>query len=138
MNRKHPDAKLTLREAYEKHYRKPSKTTCVTYEAQLKLWERFSGNPPVGKITNETMEDFRLAALEAGKTGNTVNSTRTCVRAILRRVGPAVTGNPRGLEIIPRIPHMEKTKVYRKPAYLIPEDDLNRVYIACRHAETPL
>lgn len=135
----HPDAKLTLREACKKHYDKEklTKSTVTTSRYRLDNWERFTDNPPVGKITGETLAEFREAASKSGLSPATINAVYRRVRAILRRLGPPVTGNPTGLSIIPSAPHMKLLRETIKHPYRIPPDDLSRFYTACRHAQRP-
>ena len=136
--KKHPDLKLTLREAYEKNYRKPkSPETRRLYNCQLKFWEKISDDPPIGKITTETFEDFKEAALALGYSPYTIATTRTLIRAILRRMGPAVTGNPLGLGILDKIPGLLPVRCPRKIKNMVCEDDLNSFYLNCNKAEVP-
>lgn len=139
MTNSHPDAGLTLTEAYEKHYDKSDLTpnTAGKYKHELRRWERLTENPPVGEITNETLAAFRQAALDDGLTPRTVNSTWSTIRSILRRLGPIFTGNPWGLGIIPSVPAMKLCKVVRKRPRRIDLDDLTEVYLACKYAQCP-
>jgi integrase len=135
-----PAARITLRQAFERHYDKTDlcKGRIGTYRRYLKLWERFTGDPVIGAVDNEIVATFRAAAIEAGYSGHTVNGCWRCFRAIFRRVGPPVTGNPFGLGIIDRIPAMKAVKVQWKPPRRLSLETLARFYVACRHAQYPM
>lgn len=135
----HPDAKLTLREAFDKHYDTTElrKSSVDTIEYLLRRWERFTRNPPVGKIDNATVADFREACIRHGHSPATVNGCWTWLRAIFRRLGPVTDGNPWAVEIIDRVPAMKTVKRGRRTPYRIPLEDISRAYVSCRHAQYP-
>jgi integrase len=137
-NGKPDPAKLTLRECFEAYYPKDelAKRSIEKARFDLKRWEKVTSNPPVGKIDEAVLEDFRKALL-ADHAAASVNGTRAQIRAILRRVGPAITGNPCGLGIIPRIPYMKPSKVIRGLPRRIDQEDLSRFYIACEQMQSP-
>ncbi|MFV0443871.1 MAG: tyrosine-type recombinase/integrase [Planctomycetaceae bacterium] len=135
----HPDATLTMREAFEKHYDKSelSEATINLYRFGFVVWEKLTSNPPVGSITNETMAAFRQAALDRGYSPASVNTNWQRYRAILRRCGPPYTGNPWGLSIIPVVPAMKHCREPQKRPRLVSLEDFSKTYVACRHAECP-
>lgn len=135
----HPDATLTLRETFEKHYDKTElrKATLVTYRAALVNWEKHTDNPPVNEVVNQTMDGFKKAAIEAGLKPASVNNYWRHIRAIFRRLAPAFTGNPTGLEIIERVPYMKLLKCPRKIPRRVSMDEFNRFYLACSVATIP-
>lgn len=136
-----PDAALTLREAFEKHYDKEdlSPSTLKLCRYVLNSWEAFvPENPPVSAITNETLTTFRDAAKAAGLGPVTINSYWRQLRSYLRRIGPPVTGNPAGLGIIERVPYMKPLKVTRGLPRRITQDELSLFYQACRVAGYPV
>lgn len=135
----HPDASLTLRQAFEKHYDKSdlAPASLKMHHFALKAWERLTDNPPVGEIDNAVVAAFRQAAVESGYVARTVNSFWGRLRAILRRLGPPVTGNPWGLEIIPRVPAMKPVRQTVARPKMVPLDDISRVYVAARNVESP-
>jgi len=63
-----PDLKLTLREAYGKHYdtSELSRDTKVTHDFSMRAWERLTRNLPIGEIDNTVVADFRAAMLAEG------------------------------------------------------------------------
>jgi integrase len=130
--------KMTLREAFDAFYPKDEITprTIDKMGNDLLRWERLTDNPPVGKITDEMLEDFRKAALAKHSSGS-VNGTRATFRAIFRRLGPAITGNPCGLGILDRIPYMKPSKVIRGLPRRVDQEDLSRWYIACEQMQAP-
>lgn len=136
----HPDSDLTLREAFEKHYDKSdlSPDGLRTIHDALLRWERFTDNPAVGNVNNETISEFRRAMLERPYAPSTVRSTWMRVRPIFRRLAPDAAGfNPLGLGVIERLPYMKPVKVVNRRPYRIPLDDLSAFYRACRFAEFP-
>jgi integrase len=131
--------KMTLREAFEAFYSKdelrPRSLAKARYD--LQRWERVGpGDPPIGKIDDESLETFRKAMLEKYAAQST-NGTRSVLRAIFRRLGPAITGNPCGLGILPRIPYMKPSKVIRGLPRRVDQEDLSRWYIACEQMQSP-
>lgn len=138
MTRKHPDANLTLRQAFDRHYDKSEvgPKAMIAYQAAFKAWARLTGDPPICEIDLETIAAFRTAALKEFAPA-TVRGYWTGIRAVLRRVGPAVTGNPRGLGIITLAPWMRPVRV----AYRIPKrvnlEDISRFYVACSAIQFP-
>ena len=73
--RKHPDAKLTLREAYEKHYdvTELAHSTVKWYRYVLNKWESVTDNPPIGEISNDTLAEFKKRCLDNGLGGMSIN-----------------------------------------------------------------
>jgi integrase len=130
---------LTLRQCYDQFYVKDdlSSASLFGYLATLKRWEELTSNPAVQDITDETLEAFKAVMLAAGVSPVTVNSKWRHIRALLRRVGPQVTGNPHGLQLIDRVPQMRKCRVPFKMPRIVTEDDLNRFYVACSIAKFP-
>ncbi|GAB4135583.1 MAG: hypothetical protein Tsb009_01960 [Planctomycetaceae bacterium] len=135
----HPDSKLRLRQAFEKHYdfSELKAGTIAHMNAALKYWATVTENPPVGEITDETMAKFRAGGEDYGIVNRTVNGYWRSIRAILRRLGPAFTGNPTGLGIIDRVPYMKPLKVSRKLPRRVSLDELSKFYIACNIARSP-
>jgi integrase len=142
-NGKKPDKraalKMTLRQAFEAFYPKDelSDRTIDLMHDCLARWERFvPANPPIAKITDDMLEEFRKAAL-VKLAPVSVNGSRRTFRAIFRRVGPPVTGNPTGLGILPRIPYMRPTREIRGLPRRVSQEDLSRFYIACGQIQSP-
>lgn len=128
-----PELQYTLRECFEKCYDKSgiSPGGLKHHRCMLNRWERFH-NPPIGEITSETLEWVRQQMLDAGLTPASVNTGRTSYRAILRRMGPQFTGNPRGLGVLPTIPWMRPCQVVRSRPKRVSLEDLSRFYLATR------
>ncbi len=137
-NGKPGSPKMTLREAFEAHYPKDelAERSVEKMRHDLKRWERATNNPPVDKIDEAVLEDFRRTLLTTNSPAS-VNGTRCAIRAVLRRIGPAITGNPCGLGIISRIPYMKPTKVIRGLPRRVDQEDLSRFYIGCEQMQSP-
>ena len=75
--------------------------------------------------------------IDAGFAPATINGLWYVLRCILRRIGPAVTGNPFGLSIITSIPAFRTVKESRGRPYRIPLADLSRTYLAASIATSP-
>ena len=131
---------MTLREAFEKFYPKDelAERTVAKMRYDLLRFERLTknGKMPISKITDEVLEDFRKALLEK-HTAPSANSTRTALRAIFRRLGPPITGNPTGLGIISKIPYMRPSKVVRGLPRRVSQEDLSMWYLACEQMQSP-
>lgn len=139
--KKHPDAKLTLKQAFEK-YKRPdladaSRLTLINYRNSIRRWEELSGNPPIGKIDNTLLAQLREQQIEAGVSPSTINTRWRCWKAILRRCGPPETGNPFGAGVLERVPAMRPVRQTHKLPRRLSMEDIAKVYIACRHAGWP-
>jgi len=94
--RKHPDAKLTLRQAFEKHYDQSELklNSKKQFQYVLNRWEELTDNPPIGDIDNEAVKRFKQKLLDRGLAGRTVNGHRNTIRTILNLLGPQGRGYP--------------------------------------------
>lgn len=134
----HPDARLTLRECFEKYYdtSELSPNTMGKMRYALNAWERLTDDLPVGLIDDSVAANFRTAALTE-LSGITVNATWNTLRSIFRFIGPRESGNPRGLCIIGTTPYMKPAKELRDVPRRLTMDELGRFYVACHNAEFP-
>lgn len=69
---------LTLRTAFEQYIlpEHTNKSTIQRYHDVLNRWELWTDNPPVGRITNQTLMQYREACLAAGNRPTTFNTHR--------------------------------------------------------------
>lgn len=90
---------MTLREAFDLHYDKSelASSTLKTYHCALLSWERYSDDPPIDQITNETVAAWRQKMLDTDYRPASINGFWRNLRAIFRRLGPQVTGCPHRL-----------------------------------------
>jgi hypothetical protein len=134
-----PDSRLTVTEAYERFYDKENLApkTMKAFGYYLRNWERLTGSPAIGDVTDETAEKFRAAMLAEGRVAMTVNSQWGAVRAVLRLMAHRFHGNPRGRGVIDNVAYMKHVPVIRKRPRRISMDDLNRAYIAAEYATHP-
>lgn len=138
-----PALEATLRQAFERYLlpelkARATRNTLRSYESCLRRWECHTSNPPLWQITSGCLLRFRDACQAAVLRPATINSTWVCVRAILRRVGPATDfHNPLGEGILDRVPHMkrlpEALPIPRRVAF----DEIDAVYAACELATWP-
>lgn len=137
--KKHPDRKLTVRQAYEKYKAadEVSRSTTRKYNYDLRRWEKLSGNPIIGEITNATLAEFRAAAIAAGLSPSSINTTWRTLKAILRRIARQETGNPWGEGIIEHVPQMRLVREVLSLPRRVSLNDLAAFYVACRHAQYP-
>jgi len=137
--KKHPDRKLTLRQAFEKHKAgdEVSNATKRKIRHDCNKWESMSGNPPIGEITTETLAEFRQKCIDSGLSPSSINSCWSTIKVILRRCAPQEFRNPWGQGIIDRVPQMRLLKVPTPIPRRVDMDDLAAFYVACRHAEFP-
>ncbi len=130
---------IRLRRAFEEfyHWKELGKRTQDTMRLAIGAWERFTEDPDIRQISNLTLEQFRTAALAGGLAPRTVNGYWTTLRSILRKMGPQEYGNPWGLGIIPRVPAMRLCQVPFKRPRRLSMEELDKIYIACRHMQLP-
>lgn len=116
--------------------------------------------PPVCQITDRMLNEFgewlmadettqRPDGLNVGGLGLSLGTAEKVwknIRAILRRIGPRESGNPRAAEIIDRVPAMDPLHELRGGASEddlsdgaadITDDQLDRLYWACEIATWP-
>jgi integrase len=136
----HPDAQLTLREAFSKHYETEhlARSSLKQIRYTLTAWERLTANPPVAEITAATIEQFKKATLEKDDVApRTYNSRWTNIRAILRRLAEPHDNNPHGLGIIERVPYVRPCRAPWKLPRRISQDDLERFYLGAKLMRNP-
>lgn len=138
----HEDSRLTLREAYEKHYvphleETATDRTSEEYRHCVNRWEKFTDNPPIGEIDNACAKAFQSACQRAELRPETINKTWTHLRTILRRLGPSETRNPLGLGILDHVPHVKALPTRRRIPRFVKQEELNRLYRACETADWP-
>jgi integrase len=131
--------RLTLRECFDQLYDKTEITarTIAEYGFVLKRWEELTDDPAVKEVDEETLDAFRQKLLDAKYAPATVNGCRTMLRAILRRMGPRETRNPRGLSVIDEVPWMRPCRVVRGQPRRVSQDDLSRWYLGTRVMTRP-
>lgn len=132
---------MTIRQAYELIYRpnlvQASPKTLQGYRTTVNSWERFTDDPPVAKITNRTLTQFRDAVLQAGLAPSTFNKEWRGIRAILRRLGPQEYRNPLGEGILANIPYVEALREDRDYPRIATEAELNSLYATCDEQTWP-
>lgn len=168
-----PRERLPLREAYVV-YKLPeldgrrASATIRNYRTALTHWERFCEvcastistraaiypatecTDDVYMLTDELLNNFAkwLREYKPGGGGLNVDSvgkTWKILRAVLRKVGPRETGNPRGMGLIPRVPVMDsigdlegyEDENVSEGATDITVEQLGALYEACSAAEWP-
>lgn len=131
---------LKLRQAFEEFLLRdtPKKSTRQAYYTAIEHWEQLLGNPSLRELHKKTAQDFRDRFLEAGGQPENIRKNWRHLKAILRRVGPADSGNPRGegiLSFIPwaKFPSNPETKIPR----IATDDELNALYEECGCATWP-
>lgn len=110
--------------------------TIAEYNSTISLWEDITGDPPLGKIGDETLRAFADAlARRCGRTGplspNTVRKHLRQLRAILRELGPRQNG--KGMELIESIPWCPMPKPRRQPPVAWVPEDIRRLAEAGAH-----
>jgi integrase len=132
-----PDAALTLRAAFDKHYERDrlSASTLQQFYITLRKWEALTDDPPVGSITNAILDRFKsdVLSVEANRPA-TFNSRWRNIRAILRRLA---SDTPNGVGVIGRTPYVRACRVPWRVPHRIDLDDLSRFYVAAQHAQHP-
>lgn len=149
----HEDAALTLREAWRRFHLSSDHSPRYVEDAEKALdhWERCSGNPSIGQITNQTMHEWKNAFMGTPLPARSSKSTRkpqkpsnaTCAKvlrtltAILATLGPPQHGNRYGRGIISRIPCARPPKVDEPDVVTATAEELSRIYDACAVAIWP-
>ena len=143
-------AAMTLTRFYSEHYKpqclfdaKPE--TCMVYEASLCRWKYFTGDPPLNKITSQTVATFRdclgklrgksPSDLEASP--NTVRSKMRCIQTLLDKTGPPGRRNRDALGLIQVVPWARAPKYKHTPRTTVTEQQLSDVYLAAVCMDLP-
>lgn len=136
----------SLREAFESYLlptiKRRSKSTIQQYYNSLGKWEEFgtdSGtiSTAVDMITDDMLADFSEWMDASGFAGSTFNKTWKRLRAILRKLGPPVAGNPQGIGLIERVPYVEQQEESARSKQIVTLEALDAVYRACDDAKWP-
>jgi integrase len=122
---------LTLRTAFENHYKSPDlkQRTVEAYRNILDHWEKHTENPPVSQITNVTLAQFKNRFLEFNAP-TTFNKARAHILAIMNRLGPPIKGNPAGLSLLDRFVYVGKAKEGDKIPRVASDDMISAIYQA--------
>lgn len=113
---RHDDCNPTLRDIWDRHMRAEyadADTTAAEYRTVLKLWDKRIGRLPVVEITDQHLKTFKEALLKT-RGPNTVRKLLRHLRAVIRRCGPRIDRNPRGLDLIERLPYVAMPAPDRK------------------------
>ncbi len=161
---------LTMRAAYGEYLRPTlgarSASTLGQYETAIGHWEAFcaeraittsNGAPEtlpsivpvdaVSQITDAMLSEFGrwlMADIPAGA-GCALSSTETYakkIRAILKKLGPRETGNPRGANVLAHVPAMDPVRDLAgddlgESSIDLSDDEIGRIYAACEIATWP-
>jgi integrase len=130
---------MTLRDCFEA-FILPDLTnaqTIANYRHNLNRWEKHTDNPPVARISNRTLADFRDRCLQVKLSPATFNGNRNVLRIILRRIGPAEYRNPLGEGLIPRVPFVKRLPEALPLPRIWTLDELGRMYDCCDVAQYP-
>lgn len=137
------EKRLTIRQAYERyllpdHERRRAAKTREGYRDSLRAWERYTDNPPIGAIKNATLAQFCEAYMAEGRAPASFNKIWRHLRAILRRLAPAETGNPLGEGIIAKVPYVEMLREESELPRVATADELNAMYEAAAGMQWPV
>jgi integrase len=141
MKRNHSerDAKLTLPEAFEKHYDQSElmPNTLEKYRDHLKKWVMHTGNPAIGSIEDVTFDRFKKALVDSGLAPASVNSAIKSIRAMLRRLGPRDARNPGARAILEHVPYTRRCRETHALPRRLTLDEMNAFYAACQIMTVP-
>lgn len=132
-----PDA-LTLRMAFIHFYLSPELKvrTVEAYANAFKHWEALTENPPLERIDNSTLQQFKNRFLALHSAG-TFNKVRRHLLALFNKLGPPMKGNPGGLGVLPVFLYVEKSRETEKLPRVAGPALLNAIYEACETATWP-
>ncbi len=142
-------AEMTLPQFYEEHYLPAclgdgQESTICLHRTLLRRWALLTRDPPLTKITNETMVFFRncLAKMRGMKPKSRIspNTVRTYLRNIetfLSKAGPPGRGNRDAFGFIAQVPWVRPPRpVFHAPRF-VSDQSLSRVYEAAARMELP-
>ncbi len=98
------------------------------------------GIDDVRKITDAMLDAWACEMRNAGLSADTINKTWRFLRAILRRIGPRESRNPKAVGLIDRVPAMEPVsgdEATDGQASIFSKSQLAALYQACDVAEWP-
>ncbi len=135
--------KLTLRKLYVEHYRPKIMAPDAgdAYRDQfvgtLRVWEVITGDPPLQKITNDTLALFRdaLCQLSSWLPGrklspNTVRTRMHYVQRLLDAAGPPSRSYRCALGLIPAVPWVKSPRPLIRTPKVVDLEVLGKVYRA--------
>lgn len=138
--------RLTLREVFEARVLPRliaiKRGTIAEYRAAITAWERLTANPSLSQLTDDHAEQLRIGAaaqIDLKKLSPaTYNKWARHLRALLSRLAPRDTRNPRGLGLIPFAPLVETLPERLAEPRVATRGELSRIYQACTAATWPL
>lgn len=143
----HPDAQLTLRQAWEKYHRSPDQSARYQQNMRTTLshWERCTDNPPIGEIDNAVMARFRAAFLSSPLPSRgqlpspaTYNKTAAEIGAVMSLLGPQAWRNPYALGVIDNYARAKPAEVPEPDVVVATEAEVSLIYDHCHLAHKPL
>jgi len=107
------------------------------FEQALRRWGWVTGDPPLEKITNETLQKYRdflmrCRGLEPGSklTPRSVRNALQYVLQVLRKAGPQGYRNDDAAGLLPRVPWVKMPRQQIKPPKIVSPEELSVVYQA--------
>lgn len=137
-------AKITIREAYNLHLKpkqevkKRAPNTFAAYANTLNIWEKFTDNPLLDEVTNDTVEHWEAAMHNAGYSEQTIAKNWRHLRAIFRRCGPKLAHrNGAGKDLIHDLPYLEIELTELPPPDIATAAEVSAMYKASHKAKWP-
>lgn len=143
---------ITFRSAYDRYKRRNSdkpRTREAYYDA-IRKWERLTGDAAIPLPAGTGDDRFRLdyagfkarmaefqEQLLAEIEATTVNKACRALNAVLARLGPETTGNPDGVELLPKVPRFRRLREDPQPPRPLSDDQVSACYRAADFANWP-
>lgn len=143
----------TLRDVFQNVYlpaRPLAKSTRAGYESTLTRWERITGNPTMGELSDPEFDldvfvefvklrivETRLDGSAAKMSPAAANKEIRQLQAILAFCGPKGLGNRQGRGFIPAIPFFDRFDEPEPNPRFLSLDELDSIYRACCVARWP-
>ncbi len=143
------DGKTTLSTFFEDFYKSQClfdarPATVGSYEVALRLWVKYTGDPAVVSITNETLTRFRDCLLKRHgikgnnkASGSTVRSKLRHVQALLDKCGPAGPRNREAVGLIQQVPWCRSPREELPIPKIVSKENLQVVYKAADLMNVP-
>jgi integrase len=133
---------LTLSEFYDAKFQSlflcdVRPRTFEAYREAVDRWKEKTGDPPLAKISSETMARFKAALRVDDRSPETCNKILRHVNAVISKCGPAGPRNREALGIIDRIPWTKPFRCERNLPRLVELETVAAIIRGCVGARFP-
>jgi len=122
----------------------PAPRSRESYEHAMRLWALFTGDPPLAKISDKTLQRFRgcLTKMQGlsrvGRVSpNTVRKHLRHVQAVLDHAGPRVRHHRDAAGLLSEVPWVRPPREVFKSVRVVSMEELSNVYLATAAMDKP-